>query len=344
MAEFDENDPSLAKHFEYAGIEEDTTTTETTDVTQSETNVEATTTEAKGTEGTEPKTTSTDSTGSGTDGALQQGKEEKAEVVAGPGDLVLPDGSIVKAGPERRLHEQREVARQQANHYRQESERATQRVNELQSQLDAYEQATQSINGIGPEQAARAVRLYRDLTSDPVSTVKNLLAELKANGHNLEGIGGAVDTAAIRLMLDQQRNAVVEDSQDDREAAINLEVTQFFSRFPDAITQEDAIANVITRNPSWSFEQAYFILKEKSIEAGLDWSRPISQQIIQRQQVQVPQQVSVQQQQSHQPPMLNGRPAVSSVSVQRENVVSSEGETMDDIIRAAMRENGLTSR
>jgi hypothetical protein len=42
--------------------------------------------------------------------------------------------------------------------------------------------------------------------------------------------------------------------------------------------------------------------------------------------------------------MLNGRPAVSSVSVQRENVVSSEGETMDDIIRAAMRENGLTSR
>ena len=59
--------------------------------------------------------------------AQQQSKQEgtkEGKQSANPGDLVLPDGKIIKAGAERRLYETAQTARQERDHYRTQLETA----------------------------------------------------------------------------------------------------------------------------------------------------------------------------------------------------------------------------
>ncbi len=58
----------------------------------------------------------------------------------------------------------------------------------LQAELQTMRETVQSVNGMEPQQVALGSRIMKDLQSDPVGTVKKLLAELVANGHTIEGI------------------------------------------------------------------------------------------------------------------------------------------------------------
>lgn len=340
--ELDENDPILAKHFEMAGIKDDPVENadenagdnadENAQDTDTAVEGKPSSDEASSQGDQEQAPADKDSKGDGTNDGKKQGAKEEPKSAAGPNDLVLPDGEIVKAGKERRWYEQRELARQELKSIQNKVQKYEADLTAERAKVAAYEQATQQINGLPPEQAAASVRLYRDLAADPVGTVKKLLVELKTQGHNIEGIGAGVDTAAVQRMLDQ-RLKPVEDARPTQD--IDREVEVFYNTYPDARIHDDTLAQVITKHPNLSFEEAYYRLRASVIDNGLDWSKPLAPQIAatQNRSAQKPQTPA---------PMTNGRPAVASTVIERDqNPFSPEGGTTDDIVKAAMREAGI---
>jgi len=166
------------------------------------------------------------------------------------------------------------------------------------------------------------------------------LTEIKANGINIEGIGQGIDTSAISRMIDarlgpitQQQDVQAQEQRAQQEAA--NEVSQFYQRFPDAKPHDQTIALVLRDYPHISLDEAYYGLRQQFIEKGYDWSRPLAEQVAASNTAQ--QQQAEQQQQN---PMTNGR-APAGVKPADEAKLASEHTSMDDIIREAMRENGL---
>jgi hypothetical protein len=242
-----------------------------------------------------------------------------------------------------------QVARQQASAA---SDKLVSMQRDLQSARDQVETHRQSLAAIGatsPESAATAMRLMNDLTRDPVGVVTSLLAELKEKGYSIEGIGGAVDTQAIRMMLARQQGEGQQRQQGPTPEQISetarTETGQFFSRYPDAVIHDAVLADIITKHPDVSLDTAYFQLKHAVIDQGLDWYSPLPAQVQARATgtgngTGAPVTAQTQAQQ----PMVNGRGADASVINPLNPTVQPEGETFDDIIRAAMRETNYIPR
>lgn len=329
-----EADPFEAnlKHIGEDFSTEAATTTETPD----ETATQSTEPKADKTEQTATSTEQTpvvkDSTSGKPDGAGKSGKEAQGEVALRPGDLKLQDGTVIKAGVERRHYETAQLAKQQLAAANTAHEQTKTQLQQLQTRVSAYETAQQATGALPPEQAVAASRLYSDLARDPVGTVTKLLAELKSKGHTIDGIGSAVDTAAIQLMIKQQNQPTqVVNQQVDVEAEAARETGLFFSQYPDAVMHDEVLADIITRHPNLSLQDAYFQLRQSVIQRGLDWSKPILPQLEPQQQ-----QVETQQQQQ-QKPLVSGRGGADFVE-DKVAFTPAAGETFDDIIRAAMQE------
>lgn len=271
-----------------------------------------------------------DSTSDKPNSGKQQGEEKKGEAALRPGDLRTPDGGIVRAGAERRFYETAQLAKRQLETVNAAHEATKQQVQQLQSQVQAFQTAATATGALPPEQAVAATRLYSDLARDPIGTVTKLLAELKSKGHTIDGIGSAVDTQAIQLMIKQNQPQPVVNQQVDVEAEAAKEVGIFFSNFPDAVMHDEILGEIITAHPNLSLQDAYFQLRNSVIQRGLDWSKPIKPQLQPQQQ----QQANTQQQQK---PMVNGR-APAEVVEDKITLSQQAGETFDDIIRAAMQD------
>jgi hypothetical protein len=288
--------------------------------------------DTKPTEGSdEQKPADKDSSGNKPDSTKQQGKEEKPEAPLRPGDLRTPEGGIVRAGAERRFYETAQLAKRQLETVNAAHEVTKQQVQQLQSQVQAFQTAATATGALPPEQAIAATRLYSDLARDPLGTVTKLLAELKSKGHTIDGIGSAVDTQAIQLMIKQNQPQPVVNQQDNAEQEAAKEVGIFFSTFPDAVMHDEILGEIITTHPNLSLQDAYFHLRNSVIQRGLDWSKPIKPQLQPQQQ----QQTNTQQQQ--QKPMVNGR-APADIVEDKITLTPQAGETFDDIIRAAMQD------
>lgn len=345
------NDPAFAKHFEAAGIVDDPTTDdavlENNEGQEDDAPLEAAIEQIEDENPNplidkEPAAVKTDSSGDGANDGTQQGQAQTPPQVARPGDLVLPDGEIVKSGKERRWHERMTIAQQERDVVSQRASALEQQNAQLSTRVEAYERSLQTIGAETPQTAADAVRLYKDLTRDPVATLQTLLAEVAASGHNIQALGANIDTAAISRMIDQRlpRQDQQREQQVDEHAAAMAEAQQFYQRFPDATIHDEVLANVITQNPHLSNEQAYFEIRKAAADRGLDWSKPLGPQLAAQNQRTNPTGQQTQQVQQR-APMNPGRGTVATNVVERERNVEPAGETLDDIIKAAMRENGI---
>lgn len=269
------------------------------------------------------------------DSGKQQGKKEEGQNPPGPKDLTLSDGTVVKAGTERRWYDNWQLALQKHGEAARQLNTTTQQLSQLQERVKGYETSLQAISALPPEQVTAATRLYSDLSRDVVGTLTKLLAEAKAAGHNIDGIGGAVDTAAIQRMLQNQNTPRSENqglTQEQINQQADAEVGEFFARFPDAVQHEQIIANIVSRHPDVPLADIYFKLKQDVINKGLDWTQPLAPQIQARTQQQQPQQ-------QQQAPMLNGRAAPALVE-EKMTYTPAAGETFDDIIKASMADAG----
>jgi len=190
-----------------------------------------------------------------------------------------------------------------------------------------------------PEQLGIAARMFRDLQSDPVGTMKKLLAELVATGHTIEGIGAGVDQLAIQRIIDARLGNGLQQQEPSEEDFIRQaeeETSRFYSQYPDARPHDALIARALRDNPGMELHDVYFQLKNSFAERGFDWSRTLEDNLRESQQQQPTTTTTTTA------PMLNGRtPPVSQVKVVDDVTVAHEDTDMGDIVRAAMRESGL---
>lgn len=337
-----EDTPEMEKVFAAAGIEPETG--------GDDGNGTDTGTEAKGGDtSTKPDEASKikgdvgkDSLSSNKDSGKQPGKEKETKVPDSPGDLKLQDGSTVKAGAERRWYEQSQIAKQRLTATQSDLNTLTQKYTNLETSHNTLKETISKIGLEKPEDVASAVTLYKDLSRDPKGTMTKLLAEMKAMGHTFEGIGGAIDTAAIQQLLDRKLTTSEERKGPTKEEADNIaaqEVATFIQQFPDALTQEAHIAalmdHALTQGQKLSLRDAYFMLKERVVNDGYDWAQPLGPQIEARK-------AAATNKGPDPKPRVPGRGPNSGIpEIDPSKIINPERELdSDSIVRAAMQEAG----
>lgn len=338
------SDPILSKHLDIAIEAQDGKPKAADTSTEAGQKDDA---EAKG-----GKTPAADSTSSKTDTTAQpkpnkEGKEAKGNT-SGPKDLVLkgqgPDGAdlVIKGGSERRFYEQLQTARQQTQHLTNEVKARDDKIKEVTTRAETAERSMQAISSLPPAHLSTAVRMFTDLQRDPAGTLKKLLAEAVALGHTVEGIGQGVDVAAITAAIRSElatKETAREPSQEEIVAAADAEVNTFYSRFPDARPHDALLGAVMRDHPDLSLEAAYFQLKDAFAEKGFDWSLPIEENV---RQASGGATLENKDNAHVDKPLPGGRTPTGSEPIEKhKDVVMSENSDMGDIVRAAMRENGL---
>lgn len=285
-----------------------------------------------------------DSVSSASDGGDKSKPEDKKPVVDPTkaelpvGALRLADGTIVAPGAERRHYENMQLARQREQLAKNELNTANQNYTNLKTKYEQLEGSLKQLSLESPEDVTTAISLYKGLQVDTVGTLTKLLAEAKAKGYTIEGLGAQVDTAAITTLLDRklEPSAIEKQHQQQQQQAVELEneLKQFVTDFPDALTHEAYIAAVIDEEfkntgKALSLRDAMFALKEKVVDQGLDWGQPLGPQIEARKAQNAP------------APRPNGRlPDNTANPIDPGKTFAPENDSSDAIVRAAMRESG----
>lgn len=274
------------------------------------------------------------------DGSVQSGQEAKGKGPDNTKGLKLADGTVVPDGAARRWFDTARVAQDQLKDAKRQTETIRQQLTEAQAKVQGFESAQQISGALPPQQLQAATLLYRDLMRDLPGTLTKLLAEAKAAGHSIDGIGGAVDTAAIAHLINNQgkRSETEQPTQEQINAQADREVGEFFASKPDAVMHEEVIAQILQKHPETPILEIYYALKQDVIAKGLDWSQPLAPQVA-AMKARVPSSTP----QSQQAPMLSGR-AAATVAEEKVVYTPADGETIDDIVRAAMRDSGIGAR
>lgn len=293
-------------------------------------------------------------TGSGGDGARQPAgtkPQRPAQAQSGnnntrnPGDLVDAQGNVLaRAGAERRHYEnwQRTTT---------ELRSAQQQLQTLTTERDAYRNAAQMPQQLGlkPDQTVTALQLFANYLKNPVETIKYILTEAKAAGHNVDniGAGGTLDVAALSRVIDQ-RLAPLTDAhtaeQHARQAAQEAEQVWggFVERFPDAPLHETAMVSLMQRDQSLDLSSAYFMLKSWALENGLDFSKPLAEQYAAKTQQNGGNNSDTRTAQQPRGGLPNGRGGNAAPLVNMQpGAAASENMSSGDIVKEAMREAGI---
>lgn len=130
---------------------------------------------------------------------------------------------------------------------------------------------------------------------DPKQTLQFMLRQAAEQGISVEGIGNANDisvpaivdavTKAIQEKLLHRFEPVFKDWEDyhsEREfnAKVDKDVGEFFGQYPDAKLHEDVIADVMKASDyQLNMQQAYTMTMKYAMENGLDWKKPLRQQM-----------------------------------------------------------------
>ena len=276
-----------------------------------------------------PAAAGKDSPSSGTDsGKAAEPKAEEPQLNRSEAELDAEGLAAVQAGkptrPEiaQRWRYQRDTARQERDATKSSLQRYEAENAGLKTQVEAYKASTTILGELTPAEVPGAVRLYSALKTNPVGTLKQMLAEAKANGHNIDGIGEGIDTAAIQRMLDQRLKSFEQNNGNQNQPTPSSEPRTvdndddlFLAQFPDASPHVDIMVQMLNQNIAdkragktdriMGNTELYFTLKNAAIAQGYDFSKPLQPQIDARKsQGAAPQQ----QQQSIDPtPRLNGR-------------------------------------
>lgn len=255
-------------------------------------------------------------------------------------DLVNGRGEpVAKGGMERRFYERAVKSDREAK------ASATQ-VTQLQGQLDALQSmgnlSTQ--HGITPEEVATGAQLMKSFKDNPVDTVKYLLTQAQTLGHNVEGIGGSTDMAAIKQMMADQMKPFTDQRQQELDTQQNQEAAQktytdFMTQFPDAEVHQDSLAQLIQNDQSLSPVAAYYKLQAFYSQKGLDWNKDLA----------TLKNEAANQPATNQVPNVPTQGTVpSGGSIPTQNVIDTAdiadvGTSMDEIIKQSMVDAGYST-
>lgn len=290
---------------------------------------------------TEEQTASTDKTtdknapgGEVVDKGVEGQSKDKPNT--GPQDLVDATGNVIaKGGKERRFYETMQNEKSRADNLQRELATA-------QIKLEAVEKigTLDKQYNLSPEQLTTGAQMMAAYIKNPVETIKYLLTQAQASGHNIEGIGTGTDMQSIKQMLTNALKPVTDTHEQSRAITERVEVaTQqyngFISTYPDAAIHEDVIAQLLDKEPNLSLEAAYYKLKSFYSERGLDFTKPLAQLT----------------KEAEERPATTAQGVTESIpsgnvnpnSVVGSDTVADVSTSIDDIIRQSMQEAGLVA-
>lgn len=228
----------------------------------------------------------------------QQGQQPAQRVVRSDaqGNLIDQNGQVVaRAGAERRLYEKATDATTRLEQATGQLQMYANKVNELQQQVNQ----SQALNGmpqklgLNENEAVMSMQLMNKWKQDPVGTIKYLLTEAKAAGHNvdIEGLAPGMDMGAIARIIDQRLQPLQQDREaQQREQQVQQEAERQYQEFiynpafPNARTHENEIAQLLRSDPRLSLEAAYYKLQSYALQRGLDFTQPLGPQLQYQQQ------------------------------------------------------------
>ena len=285
--------------------------------------------------GTEENTEEAAPSASSEQGTEQSSGTEQQRASGGPQDLKDAQGNVVAAGgKERRFYETAQRERHRAD-------TAERKSVSLQGELDAINKAgtVGTQYGLSPEEVSTGAQIVAAWKKDPIGTVKYMLTQAQASGHNTDEISsGGADMSAMKQMLDTALQPLIGEHQarvDTQEANSTAQgiFNEFTAKYPDATPHHGSLARLIQNEPTLSPEAAYFKLRNFYLEKGLDWTKSLED-------LQAEVQARHNSVQNTQQQLPDGN--VSSENVRGNETVATIDTSTDDIIRQAMVEAGIT--
>jgi len=196
--------------------------------------------------------------------------------------------------------------------------------------------------------------LMSQFLKDPVRMLEQLVIEVKSKGYDIpfleNGVTPGMDTAAISHMVDARMQPITEANRArDNEAAVHTQARKtletFLDRNPEGEHNLSVMAEMITKEPGLTIDDAYMRLIKWSSSNGYDYSQPLQQQINARNNSQQ-QPVGNSTQTSTQPrqvvaPLPNGRQP-NRVAPINEPAMYDENASWETIIRRSMRDTGMS--
>lgn len=259
--------------------------------------------------------------------------EQQQQSVGSPQDLRDRDGQVVaRGGAERRLYEnlQREKNRADTN---------DRQVKELTGQLNAINDAgtVGTQYNLTPEEVTTGAQVISAYKQDPVGTLKYMLTQAQAAGHNVDELlgGGGIDAGAIQQMIASQLQPLLSeyeqraDTQAAHDQALQI-YNDFSSKYPDAATHEASLARLLQEDPNLTPDAAYFKLRSYYAERGLDWTKNLV--TLQNERRAAPSGNTQQQ-------LPEG--GVPATNVTDAPQVADVNMSFDDIIRESMKDAGI---
>jgi hypothetical protein len=330
-------DPTISKHLDMAIEAQDGPK----DANAKEANSD------EGTDKTKQQASGESSTG---DSSAQSGDKSKdpaiteaARTLAGAKDLKLQDGTVVKGGAERRFFEQREIARSQLAEVQKDFGNLQNEHKALQDKFTALENSTKQLHGVDAKTLSVGAKIVGDLQRDPVGALKKLLAEVAAQGYNVEDLGVGVDTAAItRLLEERLPQQKTEKTDVELEQEATAEVTQFYSAFPDARPHDKLLAAVLRDHPELDLRSAYYAVKSGFADKGYDWSLSLEDNLKATASGDGNNQSDGNNNNpNQQKPLPNGGNAANAEFKLNDTAVADDNMDTGDIVKQAMREAGM---
>ena len=273
-------------------------------------------------------------TTSGEQGTNTGANGEQQQQTRGPQDLVGRDGQVVaKGGAERRHYEAAQREKHRADTAQQENSKLT---TQLKAINDAGTVGTQY--NLTPEEVTTGAQMISAWKDDPVNTLKYMLTQAAALGHNVEGLQqGGTDMSAVKQMITDSLAPLMEGKQLEKDTQENevraREVyTDFISRHQDASVHEDTLAQLLQKDQNLNVESAYYKLQAFYANNGYDWTKSLAT-LQQEYEAKAPQNTQVPQ-----PPDGGG---VSNTQVTDSANVASVNESTSDIIKQAIADAGI---
>ena len=266
-------------------------------------------------------------------GATRSDDANQTGQAGSPQDLKDAQGNVIaRGGAERRLYER-------ANNEKVRADKATRESDTLKDQLQAITNAGSvgTQYNLSPEEVTTGAQLIAAYKENPVGTIKYMLTQAQASGHNVdELVEGSMDAGAIKQIVDNALQPLLAEHQErtDTQNTNNeaLEIYNTFStQFPDAYPHEDSLAKLMQQDPGLSPDTAYYKLKSYYLERNLDCTKSLE---------------ALQQEQSVAGPRENTQQALPEGNVAINNVtdtsqVADVNTSFDDIIRGAMSDAGI---
>lgn len=193
-------------------------------------------------------------------------------------DLLDKEGNVLAlAGKERRVYERNTKLEKELD--------SIKILNtQYETKLKGYEEhikATNDTNSIAsqhtPQEQQIAYELLTQFKQDPVKTINTLIADVKAKGMNIDGIGQGVDTKAVKDMIANELKPFTEQhemgvKQREQQETGKREYNAFIAKYPDAVEHVDELVYILDRAPQMTPTEAFFNLREHYRTNNLEWN------------------------------------------------------------------------